>query len=101
MKIVVIGGTGLIGSQVVAGLAAQGHEAIAASPSTGVDTVTGEGVREALEGAQVVVDVCNSPSYEDQAVLDFFKASTSTLLAAEAAAGEPSTAGSRSAGPRS
>ncbi|MGW8482028.1 SDR family oxidoreductase [Microbacterium sp. NPDC055903] len=86
-KIVVIGGTGLIGSKVVAKLAAHGHEAIAASPGTGVDSITGEGVAEALAGAGVVVDVSNSPSFEKQAVLDFFTTSTSNLLAAEKEAG--------------
>jgi uncharacterized protein YbjT (DUF2867 family) len=87
MKIVVMGGTGLVGSKVVADLRSRGHEAIAASPSTGVDLVTGEGVKEALEGAQVVVDVLNSPSWEDQAVLAFFRATTANLLAAEAVTG--------------
>jgi uncharacterized protein YbjT (DUF2867 family) len=87
MKIVVIGGTGLIGSKVVAGLTAQGHEAIAASPNTGVDTLTGEGLGEALEGASVVIDVSNAPSWEDEAVMRFFTTATTNLLAAEAAAG--------------
>lgn len=87
MKIVVIGGTGLIGSQVVTRLGEHGHEAIAASPNTGVDTLTGKGLAEALEGAAVVVDVSNSPSFEDAAVLDFFETSTGNLLAAEQAAG--------------
>src|SRR4051794_11647054 len=87
MKIVVIGGTGLVGSQVVARLGEHGHEAIPASPNTGVNTLTGEGLSEVLEGADVVVDVSNSPSFEDQAVLDFFERSTGNLLAAEAAAG--------------
>jgi uncharacterized protein YbjT (DUF2867 family) len=87
MKIVVIGGTGLVGSQVVARLGEHGHEAIPASPNTGVNTLTGEGLSEVLEGAEVVVDVSNSPSFEDQAVLDFFERSTGNLLAAEAAAG--------------
>jgi uncharacterized protein YbjT (DUF2867 family) len=87
MKIVVIGGTGQIGSKVVADLRAQGHDALAASPRTGVNTLTGEGLDEALAGAQVVVDVTNAPSWEDQAVLDFFTTSTRNLLAAEAAAG--------------
>ncbi|HEX5858374.1 MAG TPA: SDR family oxidoreductase [Microbacterium sp.] len=86
-KIVVIGGTGLIGSKVVAKLTAVGHEAIAAAPSTGVDTITGTGVAEALAGADVVVDVANSPSFEEAAVLEFFTTSTNTLLAAEKAAG--------------
>jgi uncharacterized protein YbjT (DUF2867 family) len=87
MKIVVIGGTGQIGSKVVADLRAQGHEAVAASPRTGVDTLTGEGLGDALAGAQAVVDVSNSPAWEDQAVLDFFTTSTRNLLAAEAEAG--------------
>ncbi|MFF7981070.1 SDR family oxidoreductase [Streptomyces sp. NPDC007901] len=87
MKIVVIGGTGLIGSKVVAGLREHGHEAVAAAPSTGVNTLTGEGLAEVLEGASVVVDVSNSPSFEDQAVMDFFRASTANLLKAEAEAG--------------
>jgi uncharacterized protein YbjT (DUF2867 family) len=86
-KIVVIGGTGLIGSKVVARLAEQGHEAIAASPSSGVNTLTGEGLAEVLAGAQVVVDVSDSPSFEDRAVLDFFTTSTGNLLAAEKTAG--------------
>lgn len=87
MKVVVIGGTGLIGSKLVARLRAHGHEAVAASPSTGVNTLTGEGVAEALKGATVVVDVSNAPSFEDAAVLKFFETSTRTLLAAEAVAG--------------
>ncbi|MEV5958101.1 SDR family oxidoreductase [Streptomyces sp. NPDC051987] len=87
MKVVVIGGTGLIGSKVVHGLGAHGHEVVAAAPSTGVDTLTGEGLAEALRGASVVVDVSNSPSFEDQAVMDFFCASTANLLRAEAEAG--------------
>src|SRR6201991_2262304 len=87
MKIVVIGGTGLIGSQVVSKLSEHGHEAIAAAPNTGVNALTGEGLAEVLEGADVVVDVSNSPSFEDQAVLDFFERSTGNLLAAEASAG--------------
>ena len=87
MKIVVIGGTGLIGSKLVKQLLARGHEAVAASPNTGVNTLTGEGLAEALKGAQVVVDVANSPSFEDQAVMDFFETSGRNLLAAEAAAG--------------
>ena len=86
MKIVVIGGTGLVGSQVVAKLTEHGHEAIAASPNSGVNTLTGEGLAEVLEGADVVVDVSNSPSFEDAAVLDFFTTSTGNLLAAEQAA---------------
>ncbi|SEA39551.1 SDR family oxidoreductase [Leifsonia sp. 21MFCrub1.1] len=87
MKIVVIGGTGLIGSKVVALLAAHGHEAIAASPNSGVNTLTGEGVDAALAGADVVVDVSNSPSFADDAVMDFFTTSTNTLIAAERKAG--------------
>lgn len=87
MKIVVVGGSGLIGSKVVAKLRKHGHEAVAASPDSGVNTVTGEGLPEALEGAAVVIDVSNSPSFEDTAVLKFFETSTRNLLAAEAAAG--------------
>jgi uncharacterized protein YbjT (DUF2867 family) len=87
MKIVVIGGSGLIGSNIVNRLRRDGHETLAASPSTGVNTVTGEGLGEALAGAQVVVDVANSPSFEDRAVLEFFETSGRHLLAAEAAAG--------------
>jgi uncharacterized protein YbjT (DUF2867 family) len=87
MKIVVIGGTGLIGSKLVARLREMGHEAVAASPNSGVNTITGEGLAEALEGALVVVDVSNSPSFEAAAVLAFFEASTRNLLAAEAVAG--------------
>lgn len=87
MKIVVIGGTGLIGSKVVAQLNEHGHEAVPASPNTGVNTVTGEGLAEALQGASVVVDVSNSPSFEDDAVTKFFRVSTTNLLKAEADAG--------------
>ncbi|MCD5348141.1 SDR family oxidoreductase [Agromyces sp. S2-1-8] len=87
MKIVVIGGTGLIGSKVVELLAEHGHEAVAASPGTGVNTITGEGVAAALAGADVVVDVSNSPSFADDDVLAFFTTSTSTLLEAERRAG--------------
>jgi uncharacterized protein YbjT (DUF2867 family) len=87
MKIVVIGGSGLIGSKLVIKLREQGHEAIAASPNSGVNTVTGEGLAEALKGASVVVDVSNSPSWEDAAVLKFFETSTRNLLTYEAAAG--------------
>jgi uncharacterized protein YbjT (DUF2867 family) len=87
MKIVVIGGTGRIGSQVVENLQARGHEAVPASPNTGVDTITGEGLDEALAGAQVVVDVANSPTFEDPAVLQFFQTSGRNLLRAEAHAG--------------
>ncbi|MEV6708336.1 SDR family oxidoreductase [Micromonospora wenchangensis] len=87
MKIVVIGGSGLIGSRLVTLLGQQGHDAVAASPRTGVDALTGAGVAEALDGADVVVDVSNSPSFEADAVLAFFETSTRTLLAAEAKAG--------------
>jgi uncharacterized protein YbjT (DUF2867 family) len=87
MKIVVIGGTGLIGSKLVTRLREQGHETVAASPNSGVNTLTGEGVAEALRGASVVVDVSNSPSFEDAAVLKFFETSTRNLLAAEAGTG--------------
>jgi uncharacterized protein YbjT (DUF2867 family) len=86
MKIVVIGGTGLIGSKVVAKLVARGHDAVPASPGTGVNTLTGQGLAEALAGADVVVDVSNSPSFEDTAVLEFFETSTRNILDAEAAA---------------
>ena len=86
MKIVVIGGTGLIGSKLVARLTGQGHEAVAASPDTGVNTLTGDGLAQVLQGAAVVVDVSNSPSFEDAAVLEFFETSTRHLLEAEAAA---------------
>ena len=87
MKIIVIGGTGLIGSDVVATLRRHGHEVVPASPRLGVNTITGEGLAEALEGAAVVVDVSNSPSFENAAVLAFFETSTRNLLAEEAAAG--------------
>ena len=87
MKIVVIGGTGLIGSKTVAILRQGGHEVVAASPNTGVNTITGEGLKEAMAGAQVVIDLANSPSFEDKAVLEFFETSGRNLLAAEAAAG--------------
>ncbi|MGX9119055.1 SDR family oxidoreductase [Mesorhizobium sp. BHbsci] len=87
MKIVVIGGTGLIGSKTVDRLRKKGHEVLAASPNTGVNTITGEGLTEALAGAQVVIDLANSPSFEDKAVLEFFETSGRNLLAAEAAAG--------------
>lgn len=86
MKIVVIGGTGLIGTRLVHNLRKQGHEVVPASPSSGVDTLTGEGLAEALVGAKVVVDVANSPSWEDKAVMEFFETSGRNLLAAEAAA---------------
>src|SRR6201987_5317070 len=87
MKIVVIGGSGLIGSKLVTKLREQGHEAVAASPKSGVNTLTGEGLAEALKGASVVVDVSNAPVWEDAAVLNFFETSTRNLLAAEAKAG--------------
>ncbi|KAB2387996.1 SDR family oxidoreductase [Actinomadura montaniterrae] len=87
MKIAVIGGSGLIGSKVVKKLGEQGHEAVPASPKTGVNTLTGQGLDDALAGADVVVDVSNSPSFEDAAVLDFFRTSTGNLLAAEKEAG--------------
>ena len=87
MKIVVIGGSGLIGSKLVTKLGEQGHEAVPASPDTGVNTLTGEGLADVLAGASVVVDVSNSPSFEDDAVMEFFETSTRNILAAEAAAG--------------
>ena len=87
MKIVVIGGTGLIGTKLVSRLREDGHEVVAASPNSGVNTITGEGLAEALAGAQVVVDVANSPSFEDKAALEFFETAGRNLLAAEAAAG--------------
>ncbi|VVP66330.1 hypothetical protein PS918_00349 [Pseudomonas fluorescens] len=87
MKIVVIGGTGLIGSKLVKNLRERGHDALAASPNTGVNSITREGLAQAMDGADVVVDVANAPVWEDQAVLDFFETSTRNLLAAEAAAG--------------
>jgi uncharacterized protein YbjT (DUF2867 family) len=87
MKIVVIGGSGLIGSKLVNQLRQSGHEALAASPNSGVNTITGEGLAEALKGASVVVDVSNSPSWEDDAVMKFFETSTRNLLTSEAAAG--------------
>ena len=86
-RIVVIGGTGLIGSKVIAGLKEDGFDAVAASPDTGVTTLTGEGLAEVLEGASVVVDVSNSPSFEDAAVMEFFTKSTGNLLKYEAEAG--------------
>jgi len=86
MKIIVIGGTGLIGTKVVKNLRDKGHEVVPASPSKGINSVTGEGLAEALVGAQVVVDVANAPSWEDKAVLEFFETSGRNLLAAEAAA---------------
>lgn len=87
MKIVVIGGTGLIGAKLVGKLSEHGHEAVAASPNSGVNTVTGEGLAEVLAGAHVVVDVSNSPAWDDDAVMEFFTTSSSNLLAAEAVAG--------------
>jgi uncharacterized protein YbjT (DUF2867 family) len=87
MKIVVVGGTGLIGTKLVNNLRHRGHEVLAASPSTGVNTVTGEGLTEALRGARVVVDVANAPSWEDKAVMEFFQTAGRNLLAAESVAG--------------
>src|SRR5262245_54045426 len=87
MKIVVIGGTGLIGSKVVAKLKQKSQEVIAAAPNTGVNTITGEGLADALAGAQVVVDVANSPSFEDKPAMDFFQTAGKNLIAAEVAAG--------------
>jgi uncharacterized protein YbjT (DUF2867 family) len=89
MKIVVIGGTGLIGSKTVAILRQEGHEVVAASPNTGVNTITGDGLEAAMTGTQVVIDLANSPSFEDRAVLEFFETSGHHLLAAEAEAGVP------------
>jgi uncharacterized protein YbjT (DUF2867 family) len=87
MKIVIVGGTGLIGSKTVPILRQGGHEVVAASPNTGVNTITGEGLKEAMAGTQVVIDLANSPSFEDKAVLEFFETSGRNLLAAEATAG--------------
>src|SRR5262249_3771583 len=87
MKIVVIGGTGLIGSKLVKTLREKGHEVMAAAPNTGVNTITGEGLKEALAGVQVVVDLANAPVWEDKAVLEFFETSGRNLLAAEKVAG--------------
>jgi uncharacterized protein YbjT (DUF2867 family) len=87
MKIVVIGGTGLIGTKVVANLRQQGHQVIAASPNTGINTITGEGLAEAMNNTDVVIDLANSPSFEDKAVLEFFQTSGRNLLAAEINAG--------------
>src|SRR6476469_6655823 len=87
MKIVILGGTGLIGSKAVNLLRAEGHEVVAASPSQGINSITGEGLTEALTGAQSVVDLANSPSFEDKAVLEFFETSTRNVLAAEAKTG--------------
>ena len=86
MRFAVLGGTGLIGSKVVEKLTAHGHEAVAAAPNTGVNTLTGEGLAEVLKNASVVVDVSNSPSFEDKAVMEFFRASTGNVLAEEAKA---------------
>ncbi|MGH1526380.1 SDR family oxidoreductase [Leifsonia sp. L25] len=87
MRIVVIGGTGLIGRKLVELLQERGHDAVAASPSTGVDTVTGQGLLEALQGADVVVDVANAPSFEDGPVMEFFRTATANVVAAEKEAG--------------
>src|SRR6476469_7539048 len=87
MKVVVIGGTGLIGSKLVARLREQGHEAVPAAPNTGVNSITGEGLEEVLEGATVVVDVSNSPSFADEPVMEFFRTSTTNLLEYSAKAG--------------
>src|SRR6266478_6912276 len=87
MKIVIIGGTGLIGSKTAGILRQRDHEVVAASPYTAVNSITGEGVKEAMAGTQVVIDLANSPSFEDKAVLEFFEISGRNLLAAEAAAG--------------
>ena len=87
MKIVVIGGTGLIGSKTSAILRQGGHEVVAASPKNGINTITGEGLKEAMADAQVVIDLANAPSWEDKAVLEFFETSGRNLLAADAAAG--------------
>ena len=87
MKIVVIGGTGLVGSKVVSNLSRKGHEVIAAAPNTGVNTITGEGLTEALAGAEIVIDVANSPSFADEAVLNFFQTAGRNLAAAEKVAG--------------
>src|SRR5215475_7079737 len=87
MKLVIIGGTGLIGSKLVTGLREHGHEAVPASPDTGVNTLTGEGLPDVLRGASVVVDVSNSPSFEEKAVMDFFMTSTHNLLTSAKAAG--------------
>src|SRR4051812_41439654 len=86
MKIVVIGGTGLIGSKTVAILRHGGHEVVAASPRSGVNAITGEGLNKAMAGAQTVIDLSNAPSFDDEAVLEFFETSGRNLLAAEAAA---------------
>src|SRR4029453_11734474 len=87
MKLLIIGGTGLIGSKLITNLREHGHEAVPASPDTGVNTITGKGLAEALQGASVVVDVSNSPSFEEKAVMDFFTTSTQNILKHAAAAG--------------
>ena len=87
MKIVVIGGTGLIGSKTIPILRQSGHEVVAASPNTGVNTITGEGLKEVMAGKEVVIDLANSPSFEDKAVLEFFETSGRNVHTAEAAAG--------------
>src|SRR5215471_17366141 len=87
MKVVIIGGSGLIGSKLVTKLREHGHEAVAASPDTGVNTLTGQGLAEALQDASVVVDVSNSPSFEEKAVMDFFTTSTRNILTSAAGAG--------------
>jgi hypothetical protein len=89
MKIVVIGGTGLIGSKTVAILRQRGHEIVAASPKSGINTITGEGLKAAMAGAQVVIDLANSPSFEDKAVLEFFETSGRNLFPAEVRSGRP------------
>src|SRR5260370_2663886 len=89
MKIVVMGGTGLIGSKTVVILRQGGHEVVAGSPQSGINTITGEGLKEAMAGTQVVIDLANSPSFEDQAVLEFFETSGRTLLPADAATRVP------------
>ena len=100
MKIVVIGGTGLIGTKLVNILCQRGHEVLAASPSSGVNTLTREGLSDALKGAQVAVDASNAPSWEDKAVLEFFQTSARNLLAAEAAAGQADCGTSQREGKR-
>ena len=99
MKIVVIGGSGLIGSKLVEKLREAGHDPLPASPDSGVDTLTGEGLQEALEGAQVVVDVSNAPAWDDAAVMDFFQTSSRNILAAETAAAVSTTSRSPSSAP--
>jgi uncharacterized protein YbjT (DUF2867 family) len=96
MKIVVVGGTGLIGSKTAAILRQRGHEVVAAAPNTGVNTIAGEGLKEAMAGTQVVLDLANSPSSEDRAALEFFEASGRNLLTAEPAAGVGTMSGSPS-----